>query len=54
MKGKIIIPEWLKSYRVSREWIWCALTRSTDFNNVLFYEGATNNGELNEEIYTDI
>ena len=25
------------------------MTRSTDFNDVLFYEGATNNGELNEE-----
>ena len=49
IKGKITIHEWEKSYLVSREWIWCALTRSTDFNDVLFYEGATNNGELNEE-----
>ena len=40
IKGKIIIHEWEKSYLVSREWIWCALTRSTDFNDVLFYEGA--------------
>ena len=49
IKGKITIHEWEKSYLVSREWIWCALTRSTDFNDVLFYEGATNNGKLNEE-----
>ena len=49
IKGKITIHEWEKSYLVSREWIWCALTRSTDFNDVLFYEGAVNNGELNEE-----
>ena len=49
IKGKITIHEWEKSYLVSREWIWCALTRSTDFNDVLFYEGMTNNGELNEE-----
>ena len=49
IKGKITIHEWENSYLVSREWIWCALTRSTDFNDVLFYEGATNNGELSEE-----
>ena len=49
IKGKITIHEWEKSYLVSREWIWCALTRSTDFNNVLFFEGKTNNSELSEE-----
>ena len=49
IKGRITIHEWEKSYLVSREWIWCALTGSTDFNNVLFFEGKTNNGELNEE-----
>ena len=49
IKGKRTIHEWEKSYLVRREWIWCALARSTDFNDVLFYEGATNNGELNEE-----
>ena len=49
IKGKITIHEWEKSYLVSREWLWCALTRSTDFNDVLCYEGATNNGELHEE-----
>ena len=49
IKGKITIQEWEESYLVSREWIWCALTRSTDFDDVLFYDGATNNGELNEE-----
>ena len=49
IKGRITIHEWEKSYLVSREWIWCALTRSTDFNNVLFFEGKTNNSELSEE-----
>ena len=29
--GQIIIHEWEKKYLVTREWIWCALTRSTDF-----------------------
>ena len=49
IKGKITIHEWEKSYLVSREWIWCALTRSTDFNDVMFFEGKTNNSELSEE-----
>ena len=49
IKGRITIHEWEKSYLVSREWIWCALTRSTDFNDVMFFEGKTNNSELSEE-----
>ena len=32
-----------------REWIWCALTRSTDFNDVLFYESVIERAELSEE-----
>ena len=46
--GKIVIHEWEKSHLVTREWLWCALTRSTDFNNVLFYESAEAENELNE------
>ena len=47
--GKIVIHEWEKSHLVTREWLWCALTRSTDVNNVLFYEStAEPQNELNE------
>ena len=46
--GKIVIHEWEKSNLVTREWLWCALTRSTDFNNVLFYESTEAENELNE------
>ena len=46
--GKIVIHEWEKSHLVTREWLWCTLTRSTDFNNVLFYESAEAENELNE------
>ena len=46
--GKIVIHEWEKSHLVTPEWLWCALTRSTDFNNVLFYESAEAENELNE------
>ena len=30
--GKIVIHEWKKSHLVTREWLWCALTRSTDLS----------------------
>ena len=49
INGKIIIHEWNKKHLVTREWIWCALTRSTDFNDVLFYESETDKTELREE-----
>ena len=49
INGKIIIHEWNKKHLVTREWIWCALTRSTDFNDVLFYESETDKTELTEE-----
>ena len=41
--------EWEKKHLVSREWIWCAMTRSTDFNDVLFFATANDPSELNEE-----
>ena len=49
INGKITIREWDKTHLVSREWLWCALTRSTDFNNVMFFEGITNEDSLAEE-----
>ena len=36
ISGNITIHEWQKSYLVSREWLWCAITRARDFNNVYF------------------
>ena len=50
--GQIIIHEWDKKHLVTREWIWCALTRSTDFNKVRFFKSVTNQNELNEETLT--
>ena len=45
---KMVIHECEKSHLVTREWLWCALTRSTDFKNVLFYESAEAENELHE------
>ena len=36
ISGNITIHEWQKSYLVSREWLWCSITRARDFNNVFF------------------
>ena len=38
IKNKITIHEWDKSYLVSREWLWCALTRTRDLCNVSFFK----------------
>ena len=38
ISGNITIHEWQKSYLVSREWIWTAITRVRDFNNVYFFQ----------------
>ena len=37
IKNHITIHEWNKTHLVSREWIWTALTRCVDFNNVYFF-----------------
>ena len=36
INNNITIHEWDKSYLVSREWVWTALTRARDFNKVAF------------------
>ena len=38
IKNHITIHEWNKTHLVSREWVWCALTRATDFNKVYFFK----------------
>ena len=48
-KGKIVIHEWEKMHLVPSEWIWCAMTRSTDFNDVSFFASTIDPSELNEE-----
>ena len=50
--GQIIIHEWDDKHLVTCEWIWCALTRSTDFNKVSFFKSVTSRNELNEETLT--
>ena len=36
INGKITVHEWEKFYIVSRKWLWCAITRCVDLNNVFF------------------
>ena len=37
LSGNITIHEWNKDYLVSKEWLWCAITRARDFNKVYFF-----------------
>ena len=50
--GQTIIHEWEKKHLVTREWILCALTRSTNFNKVRFFKSVASQNELNEETLT--
>ena len=47
--GQTMIHEWDKKHLVTREWIWCALTRSADFSKVRFVKSVASQNELNEE-----
>ena len=46
ISGSLTIHEWDKDYLVSREWIWCAMTRARDLNKVYFFK----NDKCNEEM----
>ena len=50
ISGNITIHEWQKSYLVSREWLWCAVTRARDFNNVYFFK----NDKADEEMQKNL
>ena len=50
INGKITIHEWDKFYIVSREWLWCAITRCVDLNNVYFFDGGRYGNELTEDM----
>ena len=50
ISGNITIHEWQKSYLVSREWIWCSITRARDFNNVYFFK----NDKADEEMQKNL
>ena len=53
INGKIIIHEWNKKHLVTHEWIWCALTRSTDFNDVFFRRVERIKQNSQKKIWTD-
>ena len=50
ISGNITIHEWQKSYLVSREWLWCSITRARDFNNVYFFK----NEKADEEMHKNL
>ena len=50
ISGNITIHEWQKSYLVSREWLWCAITRARDFNNVYFFKNENADEEMRKNL----
>eukprot|EP00438_Fugacium_kawagutii_P004546 Skav222288 [mRNA] locus=scaffold807:301469:304798:- [translate_table: standard] len=50
IKTNITIHEWNKDYLVSKEWLWCAITRASDFNNVYFFK----NEKADEEMFKNL
>jgi len=38
------------NYLVSKEWLWCAVTRATDFNNVYFFK----NDKTDEDMFKNL
>ena len=49
IKNSITIHEWQRSRLVSREWLWTAITRATDFNNVSFYHNVEAEQDIQEQ-----
>ena len=52
INNNITIHEWDKSYLVSREWLWCSLTRARDFNKIAFFKSDKANERM-EKTTTD-
>ena len=50
IKDSITIHEWDKTYLVSKEWLWCSLTRARDLNKVYFFKNPEYDKFMNEEL----
>ena len=44
--GTLIIHEWNKEYLVSKEWLYCSITRARDFNKVYFFKSEKADEEM--------
>ena len=44
--GTLIIHEWNKEYLVSKEWLYCSITRARDFNKVYFFKNEKADDEM--------
>ena len=50
INNNITIHEWDRSYLVSREWLWCGLTRARDFNKVAFFKNEKADEKMEKQI----
>ena len=51
--GALVIHEWHKSYLVSREWVWCSITRARVLDKVYFYKNAKGDTDMFEGLLVD-
>ena len=50
INNNITIHEWDKSYLVSREWLWCGITRARDLNKVAFFQNDKANDRMEKQL----
>ena len=50
INNNITIHEWDKFYLVSREWLWCSLTRARDFNKIAFFKNDKANERMEQQL----
>ena len=50
INNNITIHEWDRSYLVSREWLWCGLTRARDFNKVAFFKNEKADEKMEKQL----
>ena len=50
ISGNMTIHEWNKSYLVSKEWLYCSITRARDLNNIYFFKNDKCNDEMHKSL----
>ena len=53
ISGNITIHEWNKTYLMSREWLWCSITRARDLNKVYFFKNDKCNDDMEKGLILD-
>ncbi len=52
--GNLTIHEWNKDWLISKEWIWTAVMRTRDFNDVYYFDNERYEEHMNKELSKEI